>query len=133
MSQVTVRPARLEEIPMLQEMLAKQPYFEYQDLRQAIVFVSEYEGRVVGMITGRLIWQLPTLLLEKDKIPRHSQRRATLMLIRAMDAWLADRSQNLSGIYSYFCVIKGSIMKHLAAHFGMFRFYKGFSTFGKDL
>lgn len=133
MSQVTVRPARFEEIPMLQEMLKRQPYFEYQDLTKAIVFVSEYEGEVVGMITGRVIWQLPTLLLEKEKLPRHSQRRATLMLIRAMDAWLADRSKNLSGIYSYFCVIKGSTMKHLANAFGMLRLYKGFATYGKDL
>lgn len=133
MSQVTVRPARLEEIPMLQEMLARQPYFEYQDLTQAIVFVSEYEGRVVGMITGRMIWQLPTLLLEKEKLPRNSQRRATLMLVRAMDSFLGDRSRNLSGIYSYFCVIKGGTMKHLAKAFGMLRLYSGFATFGKDL
>lgn len=133
MSQVTVRTARVEEIPILQEMLARQPYFEYQDLTQAIVHVAEYEGKITGMITGRIVWQVPTLLLEKDKLPRHAQRRATLLLIRSMDAWLADRSLNRSGIYTYFCVIKGSTMKHLANAFGMLRLYKGFATYGKDL
>lgn len=118
---------------MLQEMLARQPYFEYQDLRIAIVFVAEFEGQIAGMITGRMIWQLPTLLLEKEKLPRNSQRRATLMLVCAMDAFLGDRSKNLSGIYSYFCVIKGGMMKYLADRFGLFRLYRGFATFGKDL
>lgn len=135
MSQVTLRPAREDEIPYLQGLLYRhRDYFEFQDLRQAIVFVTEYEGEVFGMITGRVVWQVPTLLIDRQaKVPQAAKRRATYMLIRALDGWIGDRSKNLSGIYTYFCVIKGKTMKQLAKSFGMLRIYEGFATFGKDL
>lgn len=134
MSQVTLRPAREDEIPYLQGLLYRhRDYFEFQDLRQAIVFVTEYEGEVFGMITGRVVWQLPTLLIDREaKVPRAAKRRATYLLIRALDEWIGDRTKNLSGIYTYFCVIKGKTMKQLAQSFGMLRIYQGFATFGKD-
>lgn len=135
MSQVTVRPAREDEIPYLQGLLYRhRDYFEFQNLREAIVFVIEYEGEIAGMITGRMIWQIPTLLIDRDaKMPRAAKRRATYMLIRELDKWIGDRNRNRSGIYSYFCVIKGRTMKLLAKSFGMFRLYERFATFGKDL
>lgn len=135
MSQVTVRPAREDEIPQLQGLLYRhRDYFEFQNLRQAIVFVAEYEGEIVGMITGRMIWQVPTLLIDRQaKLTRHARRRATYTLIRELDRWIGDRSRNVSGIYSYFCVIKGATMKQLAKSFGMLRLYERFATFGKDL
>lgn len=134
MSQVKLRPAREDEIPYLQGLLYRhRDYFEFQDLRQAIVFVTEYEGEVFGMITGRVVWQIPTLLIDREaKVPRSAKRRATYLLIRALDEWIGDRSKNLSGIYTYFCVIKGKTMKQLAQSFGMLRIYERFATFGKD-
>lgn len=134
MSQVTVRPPREDELPLLQGLLYRyREEFEQQDLRQSIVYIAEFEGDVVGFVSGRIVWQIPTLLIDRQMgLPRHVQRKATYLLIKAIDAWIGDRSKNLSGVHFYFCVIKNRTMQQLAKAFGMLRVYKDFLVFGRD-
>jgi len=137
MSQVTVRPARLEDLLILRSMLHEQRrYFEQQLLTHSIVFVAEYQGEIVGFSAARVIWQIEPILLDplfSKTAPLFARQKATYLLIRELDAWLADRSKNVSGIYSYFCTIRGRIMQKLAMSFGMLRVYRRSQFFGKDL
>jgi hypothetical protein len=134
MSQVTVRPAKPEELLDLQSLLYRhRGEFEQQDLTQAIVYVAEKDDAIVGLITGRLVWQIPTLLIDREaNLPAHVKRKATYMLIRELDNFIGDRERNRTGIYFYFCVIKNRTMQHLAKAFGMLRVYKDFLVFGRD-
>ena len=132
---VIVRPARLEEIPQLQDMLLEQSdSFEQQDIGKTICYVAECDGKVVGMAAGRLVWQIEPVLLDrnfKQTAPLHAQRKGTLLLIRAIDAYIADRTRNKTGIYGYFCSIQGKVMQQLAVHFGMWPAYENSKFFGR--
>lgn len=134
---VTVRPARKEDLPILQAELAAQGnLYEQQDLAKTICFVTEYDGEIVGFSAARVVWQVePLLLFRKFKkfAPHHAQRKATYLLIRDLDAWLADRSKNTTGIYFYFCSIVGKTMRLLAMSFGMVPVYRKSKFFGRDL
>lgn len=137
MSQVTVRPARPEDLLLLQSMLHEQRhYYEQQNLANSIVFVAEFNGEIVGFSAARAMWQVEPVLLDSHFVklgPLHARKKATYLLIRELDSWLADRSKNLSGIYSYFCCIRGHIMQKLAVSFGMLRVYRRSQFFGRDL
>lgn len=133
---VTVRPAKPEDLPILQRELADQAdFFEPQDLRKSITHVAEYDGEIVGFGSGRLQWQYEPLLLTrkfKESAPHFARQRATLLLIRAFDDWVHSAA-NLTGITRYFCVIVTPVMQKLALHFGMLRWYarRGTKFFGK--
>lgn len=133
---VTVRPALAEEIPELQARLAEQKeFYEQHDLSKTIVFVAEYGGVIVGFSAARLIWQVEPLLLVPDfqkHAPRFARRKATYLLIRELDRWIADRQRNLTGLHSYFCSIVGKTMRQLALSFGMTQVYPKSKFFGRD-
>lgn len=126
----------IEDLPILQAMLKAQgDYFEQQDLSRSIVFVTEFEGRIVGFSAARVVWQIEPLLLDasfKKLGSPHAQRKATYLLIRELDNWIADRARNVSGIHSYFCTIRGRTMQKLALSFGMLRVYRWAKFFGRD-
>lgn len=133
---VTVRPATTEDLHELQYRLHQQrAYFEQQDLSKAIVFVAEEDGVIVGFGAARLMWQVEPLLLtpefKKAGTP-HAQRKATYLLIRELDRWIGDRRRNASGLYSYFCSIRGRTMQKLAVSFGMLPLYRRCKFFGRD-
>lgn len=133
---VTVRPARPEDLPTLQQMLKEQSeFYEQQDLSKTILFVAEFGSEIVGFSAGRLIWQVEPLLLTKQfqkTGPHFAQQKATYLLIRELDRWIADRQRNLTGLHSYFCSIVGKRMRNLALSFGMLRVYPKSQFFGRD-
>lgn len=134
--QVTTRPATREDIPYLQKRLSETPRNEQVNLEQCIVGVVEYGGRPVGFTAARLIWQIEPVMLFPEFIetaPHFARQRATFMLIRWIERWLADRSKNTTPIGSYFCFITNRVMQKLAVSFGMLRIYTGGKFFGKDL
>jgi len=109
--------------------------YEQHNLSRAVVYVAEYDGEIVGFCAARLIFQVEPLLLDskfKKLGPRFARQKATLGLIRAVDSWIADRKQNLSGIHSYFCSIPGRTMRQLALAFGMLPVYQKSKFFGRD-
>jgi hypothetical protein len=117
-------------------MLSEQrALYEQQDLSHAIVYVAEFGGEIVGFCAARLMFQVEPLLLDvnfKKLAPIFSRQKATLGLIRAVDGWIADRKQNVSGIHSYFCSIPGRTMRQLALAFGMLPVYQKSKFFGRD-
>lgn len=131
-----MRPARLEDLPLLQAMLADQlEMYEPQDLSRSIIHVIEYDGEIVGFGAGRLQLQFEPLLLTrkfKANAPHFARQKATFLLIKAFDDWVHS-DQNLSGIRRYFCVIVDPVMQKLALSFRMARWYarRGTKFFGK--
>jgi hypothetical protein len=133
---VIIRPATPEDIPYLEKRIREQSYFEHVDVRKMIVFIAEYGGEIVGFSAARLMWQIEPIMLmpEFRKLaPHFARQKATLGLIRAIEGWLADRGRNTTGIYSYFCSIKGRTMRALAEAYGMLRVYTGCAFYGRDL
>ena len=133
---ITVRQATVDDLPHLLERLRDQAdYFEQQDLRRCIIFVAEYDGKIVGFSAARLNWQIEPILLTpefKKHAPHFARQKATYLLIRELDRWIGDRTKNRSGIYYYFCHIRDRTMQKLALSFGMIRVYYG-KFYGRDL
>jgi hypothetical protein len=135
---VTSRPARLDEIPYLQQRLAQPSSYCYEnhDLSKCLVYVVEYDGAIVGLSAARLQWQIePVMLFPEfhEHGPHFAQKHATFLLIRELHDWISDRERNLTGVYSYFCYILKQRMQKLAVNFGMQRWYaaRGGKFFGR--
>lgn len=133
---VTVRDARVADLDELHRRLFEQrDKYEQQDLSKCIVMVAEYDGKIVGFSAARLTWQVEPLLLVPEftgSAPPFAQQKATYMLIREIDGWIADRKRNTTGLHSYFCSIVGRRMRKLAVSFGMLPVYIKSKFFGRD-
>lgn len=126
-----VRPARQDELPFLKEQLWSTTH-EKVDLSRCMVWVAESEGQIVGMLPARLIWQLePLFIFPHTKLG--VARRATYELAAEAEAWIADRSKNTTGIYSYFAVIKDKVFEALAKRWGLLSVYGECRIYGRDL
>lgn len=142
--EVIIRPAQFEEIPFLHGKLAQREKDGYEQfpLWTSMVFVAEdSDGLRAGMVCMRirqspatlaLMWQVEPLLLFPEFIrtsPLHSQRKATYLLAKAAESYIADRTRNTTGVHSFFVHIenKNKPMHGLARHIGWrplkYRFY----------
>jgi len=139
---IRTRPARLEELPFLQathSQVAEQRGFEQLDLSKSVVIVAEdtTDGMRCGLLAARLIWQFEPLVLfppfERTSTGM-AKKRATYLLARAGEAYIADPSLNCTPIRSFFAVIQNSNprMQNLAEHIGWQRVYPKCKIFGKD-
>jgi hypothetical protein len=132
---VIVRDAQFNEIPFLQAKLARKEKEGYEQfpLSTAIVLVAEDgDGLRAGMVCLRIrqspvnlapMWQVEPLILFSEFIrtsPLHSQRKATYLLARAAESYIADRSRNTTGVHSFFVHVmkKNKAMHRLARHIG---------------
>lgn len=133
---IMVRAAKLEEISFLQGKLAQRADEGYEqfDLRRAIVFVAEdtEDGLRAGMVCARLrtspfngapMWIVEPLALFPEFVrtsPLHSQRKATYLLAKAVEAYIADRSRNTTGVHAFYVHIpnRNKPMHGLARHIG---------------
>lgn len=130
-----VRDAHAGEINFLQGKLRafEKDNYEQFDLRQAVVFVAEDFDRLpAGMVCLRLrsspissapIWHLEPLVLFNNFVktsPLHSQRKATYLLAKAAEAYIADRTRNTTGVHIFFAYIedKNERMHGLAESIG---------------
>jgi hypothetical protein len=132
---VTYRKARREELTHLQRRLAeKRDVTEIVPLGEGIVFVAEYENKIVGFGAAQMYWKIePVMLFDefKKKAPRSARQRATYLLARALDHWIKESPENTSGVRRYYCFIRDRVMQKLAQSFGMFRIYTGGKFFGR--
>lgn len=126
------RPARADELPYLRTRLAESEH-EQVDLDAARVWVAEEDGRVVGLLAARMVWQIEPVYLFPEVTNKVRRSRAFYRLYRAFEAWLADRAANRSGVHWFFAVSYSSAVKAWAARMGYHRIYKGAATFVKHL
>lgn len=129
---MSARQARQDEIPFLTEQLWKTTH-EKVDLSRCMVWVAEDDnGQLVGMLPFRLIWQgEPLHIFPNTKLS--TARRASYELAAEAEAWIADRSKNTTGIYSYFAVIKDKVFEALAKRWGLLSVYGECRIYGRDL
>lgn len=130
-----VRDAEAEELSFLQGKLAQRAKDNYEQfpLSQAIVFVAEdFDHLRAGMVCLRLrpspissapMWHVEPLLLFPEFVrtsPLHSQRKATYLLAKAAEAYIADRTRNTTGVRAFFVYIedKNERMHGLAQSIG---------------
>jgi hypothetical protein len=69
------------------------------------------------------MWLVEPLVLFREFLrvsPLHSQRKATYILAKAIEAYVADRSRNTTGVHAFFVHIenKNRAMRGLARHIG---------------
>jgi hypothetical protein len=132
---IEIRPARPDEIEIIQADLSKDKRWEQVDLTKGIVFVATKDGEIVQYIQSRLVWQVEPLKWMRGKkktLNAHEQKKSTYRLIFAMERWLRDPHHN-PFVRFYFCTIKNKVMQKLAQSFGMLPLYNGCRFFGKDL
>lgn len=138
---VTERQARIDELPYLQERIDQSKnekvrlYAEVDGkiIPLSMVWVTEENGVVGGLINLRLIWQAEPEYIFPEVRSTSTRRRMAIGLARAMESWLGDRTKNKTGIYSYFFVTVSRAWARLAIHFGCSRIYSRHITLGKDL
>jgi N-acetylglutamate synthase-like GNAT family acetyltransferase len=129
---VTVRPARAEELPYLQQRLNETKH-EKVMLSQTILHVVEQDGKVIGFLPARFFgWQLEPMVIFPEVRNKSTRRRACYLLAKATTDWIADRAKNKTGIYTYWFVTKNSFFAKLAKSWGCFRIYKRTQMFAKD-
>jgi hypothetical protein len=140
-----IRPATIEELPYLQQRINASReekvrlYVEIETpegkkiLPLVVLNVAEQDGKVVGMLPFRLIWQAEPLMIFPEVKNKSLKRRIAVGLPRAMESYIGNRAINRTGIYSYFFVTKGRLWAQLCKAFGCLRVYKGCMIFGRDL
>lgn len=125
-----IRPARFEDIPDLWKWM-KESGGEEHDLTQAIVYVAIEDGRKIGFLATRMVWQIEPLLVRQD-VPTVKASRAALLLYRAFEAWLKG-PQNTTGVRWFFAVTRSEAVKGWARRLGWLRMYRGAETYVKHL
>jgi hypothetical protein len=132
---VIVRSVQFDEVPFLQAKLAQREKDGYEQfpLTSAIVLVAEDgDGLRAGMVCMRIrsspvnlvpMWQIEPLILFPEFVRtslRQSQRKATYLLAKAAEGYIADRTRNTTGVHAFFVSIetKNKPMHRLARHIG---------------
>lgn len=134
-----VRPAEVGELSFLQAKLAQreQDGFEQLDLRKSVVLVAEDDELRAGLVSARLMWQVEPLILfpefERTSLPI-ARKKATYLLARHIEDYIADRARNRTGLHSFFAFIedRNPRMQGLARHIGWMPVYRKGKFFGKD-
>jgi hypothetical protein len=127
-----IRQALACEIPFLKEKLSESKG-EQIDLDSARVWVAVEDGKIIGMLPLRLIWQAEPLLIFPEINERMTRRRAALMLYRESMKWLGNRSLNRSGIYWLFGITRSLAVMRWLEKLGWLRQYRGAATYVKYL
>lgn len=132
MAGVAYRAARESELPYLAERMRELGH-ERIDLKRSMVWVTENDDVLTGMICQRLVWQLEPHIVFPEVTNKTTRRRSALLLAKAAESFIADRVKNTTGIFSYFFVTKSRAWARLAEHFGCTRIYKHCMTLGRDV
>lgn len=127
-----IRQATAAEIPYLKTRLA-QTDGEQVDLEEARVFVAIEEGAIIGMFPLRMVWQGEPLLIFPECANKITRSRATYLLFDRACAWLADKTQNRTGIRWFFGITRSPAVIGWADRIGLRRQYEGAATFTKFL
>lgn len=123
-----IRLARQDEFAFLTQQM-KRSGGEVVDLTKGPCWVSEENGRLVGMLAVRPVFQIePLLVFSGNKM---TDSRAALGMYRAAEAWI--QSDNGSGVHWFFLVTRSRAVMTWARRLGWFRQYEGATLFIKHL
>jgi N-acetylglutamate synthase-like GNAT family acetyltransferase len=127
---VEIRQARADEIPYLQARLAETEG-EQINLNTARTWVAVEDGKLIGMLPLRMAWQAEPLHIFPEVTRDAQRRRAGLLMYRAATSWIADRSQNKTGIHWLFGITRSKAVAGWLTKLGWHQQYIGAKTFLK--
>jgi hypothetical protein len=127
---VSFREAREDEKPYLAERLSQT---EHEQVSLEHCWVAEQDGKLVGMLPIRLVWQAEPLVIFPEVKNNATRRRAMLGLYITMETWIGDRVRNTSGVHWYFAVMYSRTVQGWAQRLGLWRIYRGAATYCKHL
>ncbi len=113
---IKLRPAAPEDLETLNR-LQRHAGNELIDLRRAVVFVAEIEGKIEGFVAGRLMFQVEPLWVSPALNNPTTRRRVTLGLARAIEGWL--KRQPYPWARNYFAYIRDAVFQRLAEAYGL--------------
>ena len=124
-----IRQARAEEIPYLKQRLAESGG-EQIDLDSARVWVAVEDGKILGILPLRLLWQAEPLLIFPEVENLFTRKRCGLGLYRAALDWLGSR-ENKTGIRWLFGITRSKAVEGWLRKLGWLHQYAGAKTFLK--
>lgn len=125
--EAVIRTARVDEL----EMLMGRMDGERIELHGTPVWVAEQDGKIVGMIAARLVWQVEPMTVFPEVTNEMTRRRVTRELYRAAASWLGDRDRNATGIYTAFAVTRSAAVLGWSKAMGWLEQYRGATLFTK--
>ena len=129
---MNIRRATASDLPILNHYLRESGQ-EQVSLTSCLCWVAESDsGELVGMLPIRMVWQAEPLLVFPNVKQFMTRRRVARYLGRAVCDWIADRSKNLTGIYSLFAVTRGNAQARWFEKFKFSRIYTDCQIFAKD-
>jgi hypothetical protein len=122
-----IRTARVDELEYLNSRIEG----EKVELRGNPVWVAEQDGKIIGLIAARLVWQIEPMTVFPEVKNKMTRRRVTRELYRACSAWLGNRDLNGTGVHLAFGVTRNRAVLQWAKAMGWLRTYKGAAIFIK--
>ncbi len=132
MEGLSIRHVEPKDFESLRQRL-KENHSEALDLERMPCWIAEDDGKVIGVLGARLVWQLQPLLIFPETKNKITRSRACFHLYRVATAWLGNRDLNRTGIHWFFAVTYSKGVKAWAKRLGWFRQYKGTAFFIKHL
>lgn len=123
-----IRTARIDELEQLKDRMEG----EEIDLHGTPVWVAEEDGKLLGMVALRLVWQIEPLTVYPEVENHMTRRRVGRELYRTAASWLADRERNATGIYTAFAVTRDAAVMGWVKAMGWLEQYIGAKTFTRQ-
>ena len=123
MDALTTRPALPEDFAELTRRM-EESGGEVIDLWTTPCWVAERDGRFVGLMAIRLMWQFEPLLIFPEVRCRATRRRACFQLYKAAEAWVRTPALNGTGIRRAFAITRMFKVRGWAKTMGWLHQYK---------
>jgi hypothetical protein len=123
MEGLTFREATEAEKPYLAQRLAET---EGEQVSLEHCWVAEQDGKLLGLLAARLVWQIEPLFPEV--INTATRSRASLGMYIVAENWIRKQP-----VHWFFAVTRSAAVKRWAKKLGWFRQYSGAATFVKTL
>lgn len=134
MSQLRTRLATSDDFPLLDAALEENE--DHVRLTQTKTWILEVDGEPTHFISIRPVFLVEPLkeLPAAAKLSKNTRRRATLAISNEMAAWVADRHENRSGIYTIYAHVRDKVFQTLCRSWGMTTsIFPGHIWFRRDL
>lgn len=125
---VTTRKATVEDVPAILAYMNAAPHAKVNFTE---AWVSEEGGKIIAVLTGRLVWQLEPLIVTGESTNVITNSRGALGVYKAAQEWIEDPKRNPTTIRWFFCVTRSEAVKRWAIRLGWAKTYEGATTFVK--
>ncbi|SRR6266851_7758372 len=125
--ETVIRTARVDELDYLSSRIEG----EKVELSGNPVWVAEKDGKIIGFIAARLVWQVEPMTVFPEIKNKMTRRRVTRELYWAASSWLGNRDLNGTGVHLALGVTRNIAVLQWAKAMGWFRTYRGAALFIK--